>query len=87
MADEAYCGKAYRVLTKRLRIARGPGNPDRIVERPSRLMRDKSGTYDLFLDDDNPTLVTFDAGDLVDVTFLLRCGAIVEASNEGVTDG
>lgn len=83
MAEKDYCGKPYRVITKRLRIPQGPGKPDRVVERPSRKARDQTGTWDEYLDDLEPTLVTFAPEDVVDVAFLLRCGAIADPAPEG----
>lgn len=61
----------YRQFTQRLRIQRGPGNPDLVSERP----RDqKSRNY---LDSDaKPTLITLSEGDLADVPALLASGAI-----------
>ena len=63
-------GDIYRQLTQRLRIQRGPGRTDKISERPRNLM-----TGD-FQDDANPTLITFDAYDQVNIPFLLSVGAI-----------
>lgn len=60
----------YRQLAQRLRVQRGAGQPDAILERP----RDKRTKT--FLDGDSPTLVTFAAGDQVDVAFLLSIGAL-----------
>lgn len=68
---EQYVGVTFRQLSHRLRISR-PGQPDRISERP----RDpKSLRYQD--SDATPTLVSFEAGDQVDVEQLLRIGAIV----------
>lgn len=65
----------YRVLTRKLRIQRGPGRPDKVVERPGH-----DGVLGYVFDDSDgcPTLVEFDALDKVDVSFLLACGAIRE---------
>ncbi|MDO8704078.1 MAG: hypothetical protein Q7J84_03950 [Sulfuricaulis sp.] len=65
-----HIGKTFRQLSYKLRIQRGPGNPDKVSERP----RDSSKRY---LDGDNPTLIVFEAGDQVDVDSLLSLGAIV----------
>ena len=66
-------GTTYRVLTERLRVQRGPGRPDLVVERPM------SSKRTAFLDsDEKPTLIQFDEHCQVDVAFLLVVGAIVE---------
>lgn len=63
----------YRVWTTRLRVQRGPGNPDLVVERP------QNPAKTMFLDSDEaPTLVTFDEQCQVDIPMLLRIGAITE---------
>lgn len=65
----------YRQIAHKLRIARGPGNPDRLSARPRQGNRERG--WGAYLDsDDAPTLVTFEPGDLVDVDALLRSGAI-----------
>ncbi len=72
MVTESQAGR-YWQLSHRLRIARGPGVPDRVSERP----RDRdSGRY---LDYESPTVVEFEVGDLVDVPSLLAIGAIAPA--------
>ena len=64
----------YRQIAHRLRIQRGPGNPDRISERPR---AGSKGNWGAFLDSDaEPTLITFDDLDQVDVAALLASGAI-----------
>ena len=62
----------YRLVTTRLRVQRGVGNPDLVVERPHK----RTETGPVFLDEDNPTLVTFDDKCQVDVPGLLDLGAI-----------
>ena len=65
----------YRQLAPRIRVQRGPGQPDYVSERP----RTKPGGP--FTDSDSaPTLVEFDDGCIVNVAFLLRTGAIAEVS-------
>lgn len=63
--------KIYRQIAYRLRIQRGPGNPDKVSERP----RASRGKY---LDsDEQPTLIEFDEFDRADIPGLLALGAIV----------
>jgi hypothetical protein len=69
----------YRLLGRRLRVQRGPGNEDLVVERPVRDTNTKTGTGYVFLDsDENPTLVEFDDLCQVDIPSLIQIGAIVE---------
>lgn len=69
----------YRVFTRRLRVQRGPGNSDLVVERPLEL--DARGNEVGYADsDEKPTLVTFDDKCQVDVASLLANGAIAEYS-------
>lgn len=78
-----FAGKTYRLITRGIRMNRGAGNEDLVVERPvarsakGDIKRDRKGSA-LFLDSDEaPTLVTFD--ELVserDVRFQLKIGAI-----------
>ena len=75
MIDPQYIGVTFRQVTHRLRIQRGPGNPDRVSERPREGSRERG--WGAYLDTDNPTLVTFDALDQVDVGSLLGIGAIM----------
>jgi hypothetical protein len=71
--------RTYRQLTQRLRVQR-PGRPDLVSERP----REEGGARRFLDSDAAPTLVTFEDGELVDVAWLLRIGAIVEwATAEG----
>lgn len=63
----------YRQITHKLRIPRGPGNPDLVSVRPR---HKKSGAYQD--SDDKPTLVEFDELCRVDLEFLQTLGAIVE---------
>ncbi len=64
----------YRQIAHRLRIHRAEGG-ERVSERPREGSREKG--WGKFLDsDDAPTLVELDEGDQVDVTALLRSGAI-----------
>lgn len=64
--------QVYRVVTRRLRVQRGPGRHDLVVERPM----NKAMTR--YLDSDAaPTLITFDEHCQVDMDGLLRLGAIV----------
>lgn len=76
MAAPEYCGIPYRQISKRLRIQRGPGNPDKVNERPMKTNRD--GTDRWFDSVDKPTVVVFDEFDQVDVPFLLSIGALAE---------
>ena len=74
----------YRLITRAIRLNRGAGNADLVVERPFErdnrgdIKRDARGLT-LFLDSDEaPTLVEFD--DLCspnDIRFMLKTGAIV----------
>ena len=64
-------GDTYRQITHRLRIQRGPGRTDKISERPRNLM-----TGDFLDDASNPTLITFDEYDQVNIPYLLTLGAI-----------
>lgn len=78
----------YRVLSARLRVQRGPGHEDLVVERPvartskGEAKRDGRGNV-TYLDGDGapgnaaPTLVTFDEHCQVRIEQLLRIGAIV----------
>jgi hypothetical protein len=59
----------YRQIGPRLRITRGPGKGETLSERP----QNRGGRY---LDQDEPTMVTFHIGDQVDVDFLIQVGAI-----------
>ena len=64
--------QVYRVVTRRLRVQRGPGRHDLVAERPM----NKAETR--YIDsDDKPTLITFDEHCQVDIPWLLRLGAIV----------
>lgn len=68
--SQQYVGVPFRQITHRLRVQRGPGRPHLESERPR---DEKSGR---FLDDDDPTIVTFDEHCQVDVDSLLAIGAI-----------
>lgn len=75
----------YRQLSHRLRIQRGPGRPDKVLERPREGSRERG--WGRYLDsDEKPTLITFDEYDQVDIAQLLRSGAIVPWE-EVTTDG
>lgn len=75
MSNEPYLGKPFRQFSRRLRIQRGPGKPDKVSERPVQELSDGSIRY---LDSDEaPTLITFDEHDQVDIPSLLSIGAIV----------
>jgi len=64
--------QVYRQLTHRIRIQRGPGRPDKVSERP------RDDVTGRFLDsDEEPTLITFEEDDDVDIPWLLKIGAIV----------
>lgn len=68
--------QTYRQIVHRLRIQRGPGQPDKVSERPREGSRDRG--WGKYRDsDDAPTLITFDKHDRVNVEKLLRIGAIV----------
>lgn len=68
-------GTTYRLIGRRLRVQRGPGNPDLVVERP--IKETKTGY--VFLDsDEEPTIVAFDELCQVDIPSLIQIGAIVE---------
>ncbi len=69
----------YRVMTRRLRVQRGSGRPDLVVERPFKVLNEgKLNERVTFGDSDTePTLVKFDEHCQVNVDFLLRTGAIV----------
>ncbi len=64
--------KTYRQITHKLRIYRGPGRGEKVSERP----RGKNGAYQD--SEENPTLITLDEYDQVDVTKLLAAGIIAE---------
>jgi len=66
----------YRQMAHRLRIQRGPGRPDRVSERPRKGNR-SFGWGEYADSDEQPTLITFDEHDRVDVPALLAIGAIV----------
>lgn len=68
-------GKVYRQNSHKLRIHH-PGRPDRMSVRPRGGSRERG--WGRFLDEDNPTLVSFEEGDQVDVASMLRIGAIAE---------
>lgn len=68
--------QVYRQLAHRLRIQRGPGNPDKVSERPRKGSRER-GWGDYLDSEQNPTLIEFDDLDRVDIDALLRTGAIV----------
>lgn len=77
MVQPEYIGRTYRLITHRLRIQRGPGNPDKVVERPRAGSREAG--WSEFLDsDENPTLITFDELDQIDVASHLRGGGLCE---------
>lgn len=68
--------KTYRLVTAKLRVQRGPGNPDLVVARP---LKPGDSNQRVFTDsDENPTLVTFDDLCQVDIDNLLAVGAIAE---------
>ena len=75
MPVDATTAGTYVQLSRGLRISRGAGQPDRLSQRP--MGEDRKGRF--FKDDPttNPTLVTFEIGDQVDVASLLRIGAIL----------
>jgi hypothetical protein len=60
---------AYRQIGERLRISRAPGKGETLSER----QRARGGRY---LDEDEPTMITLEEGDQVDVDFLIKVGAI-----------
>lgn len=62
----------YRQLSRRLRVAMGPGHVDFVSERPMDSQRER------FLDEPDGTTVEFPEGAQVDIPFLLRVGAIAE---------
>lgn len=64
----------YRQVAMRLRVQRGPGNPDLVSERPH--TKDAEGNP-IYQDEDEPTLITFDVDCQVDIEKLLKQGAIV----------
>ena len=66
----------YRVLTKRLRVQRGAGREDLVVERPFK--EDAQGIVHYLDSDEAPTLVKFDKYCQVNVDQLLRVGAIAK---------
>ena len=74
----------YRLITRGIRLNRGAGNADLVVERPFErdnrgdIKRDARGTTKYLDSDEAPTLVEFD--DLCspsDIRFMLKTGAIV----------
>ena len=66
----------YRQIAHRLRVQRGPGNPDLVSERPRAGRR---GNWAEYLDsDEKPTLVEFDKLCRVDAAHLMKIGAIIE---------
>lgn len=73
--NEEYFGKPFRQIAHKLRIHRA-GQPDKIGERPRKGSRDQ-GWGDYLDSDQEPTLITFDEFDRVDIGALLRSGAIV----------
>jgi len=60
--------KTYRQITRKLRLRNG------VSERPSQTVKG----IRVYTDDENPTLVTFDEQDAVNIPFLLSIGAIAE---------
>ena len=64
----------YRQISRKLRIQRGPGRPDKVSERPSR--ENKAGVRVYLDSDEAPTLIEFDEFDIVDIDQMLRIGAI-----------
>lgn len=62
----------YRLITKRLRVGRGPGRDDLVVERP----HEDTKTGRIFHDLEQPTIVIFDEHCQVDIQSLLTLGAI-----------
>ena len=81
----------YRLITRAIRLNRGAGNADLVVERPFErdnrgdIKRDARGLTKFLDSDEAPTLVEFD--DLCspsDIRFMLKTGAIVPW-HEGMT--
>lgn len=60
--------QTYRQITRKLRLTGG------VSERPSKMVKG----YRVYADEGEPTLVTFDAKEAVNIPFLLSMGAIVE---------
>lgn len=73
----------YRVITRGIRVQRGPGNADLVVERPRRDHTD--GSYEFLDSDENPTLVAFDHLCRCDVRSMVAIGAL--APWDGPIDG
>lgn len=69
--------KTYRQLSHKLRIQRGPGRPDKVSARPR--MGSREDGWGEFTDSDKePTLITFDEYDQVNIPSLLAQGSLVE---------
>ena len=68
----------YRQVAKKLRWTKdAPPRADTVSERPHRIVKTAGGRVTEYLDLDEPTLVTFEADDDVNVRALLAQGAIV----------
>lgn len=75
-------GQKYRLIAGKLRVQRGKGNTDLVVERPFR--RERKTNSKVFLDgEDEPVLVEFDANCIVDIPSLISLGAIEEYHPRG----
>lgn len=75
----------YRQISHRLRVQRGPGKPDTVVERPR---REGGRGRVVYADSDaEPTLITFHKGDVADVPALLAAGAIAPYEPPGGKTG
>lgn len=81
--------QVYRLITPRLRVQRGSGNEDLVVERP-KVTQGKGSKNErtIFKDsDEEPTLVEFDELCQVDVDFLLKIGAIAPYAKPAKAQG